>query len=209
MTERVEQAEQAKQSAPAPPLLLCVLVPCVLWASMWLMMASHESGHVIGTLVTGGGIDHLELSPLTFSQTHTSPNPKPLLVVWAGPIVGVLDPLLAWLLVTWLKRRDPSEWRGIEAVFTFLAGFCLLANGAYLGLGWIDRVGDTGEMMRLGTPISVMIGVGLACMVGGLALWHRLGPWLGLKGLSRIDAQRLLIASLVVLAVGFVVGAVL
>jgi hypothetical protein len=125
-------------------------------------------------------------------------------VVWAGPIVGVIDPLLAWLLVRWLRKREPTQWQGIESAITFLAGFCLLANGAYLGLGWIDRVGDTGVMMRLGTPVWLMVGFGVLCAVGGFALWHQMGPWLGLKQIRQTQTRQLVLTSLILLAIGFI-----
>lgn len=209
----INSVDHANESEPAdskaPPWLLCLMAAMVLWAAWWLMMASHESGHVIATLITGGGIDRVDLSPLGFSQTHSSPNPMPMLVVWAGPIVGVLDPLLAWLLVLWLRQREPDEWQTITPVITFLAGFCLLANGAYIGIGWIDHVGDTGEMLRLGTPVWLMIVFGVFCAAGGLALWHTLGHWTRIKRLTTQNARHLIIASTSVIAIGFVIAAML
>ena len=63
----------------------------------WLgMMAVHEFGHVLGAWLSGGTIAKVVLHPLTISRTDLAHNPHPLLVVWAGPAVGVLLPLLAW-----------------------------------------------------------------------------------------------------------------
>ena len=60
----------------------------------WLaMMDVHELGHVVGAVATGGRVEKVVLDPLTISRTDVLPNPNPLLVVWAGPIVGVLLPL--------------------------------------------------------------------------------------------------------------------
>jgi hypothetical protein len=56
------------------------------------------------------------------------------------------------------------------------AGFCLIANGVYLGVGWIDNAGDAGDLLRRGTPVWVLVGFGLLASGGGLYLWHRLGP---------------------------------
>jgi len=182
-------------------------LPGVLWAAWWLMMASHEAGHVIATLLSGGRIARIDLSPLAFSQTHLSVNPHPLFVVWAGPVMGVVDPVLAWLVAVMLRRRD--DMARFEPAFAFLAGFCLIANGVYLGLGWVDRVGDTGEMMRLGTPVAVMIAFGVVCVGLGLALWHRLGSFFGLKNLSTADAKHLLFASIAVLLFGFLLAGLL
>ena len=164
-------------------------------------MASHELGHILAAWLSGATIERIDLSPIGFSQTHLSDNPHPLLVVWAGPVVGALDALLAWALVDWWDRRDPIAL--LKPAIQFLAGFCLIANGVYIGVGWVDRIGDTGDMLRLGTPVAVMIGFGLACTGTGLALWHMLGPKLWLKQLNTRDAYVLAIASLAIVMVGF------
>src|SRR5207253_7769696 len=63
----------------------------------WLgMQAVHEFGHVLGAWLTGGRVAHVVLHPLTISQTDLSFNPSPLVVVWAGPVLGVSLPLLGW-----------------------------------------------------------------------------------------------------------------
>lgn len=199
-----DDANQADPPSPAALWLRVFAGAWALWAAWWLMMASHEAGHVIAALFTGGAIDRIDLSPLGFSQTHLSSNPYPLVVVWAGPIVGAIDAVSAWLLARWLARRDAGFRE--QPVFTFLAGFCLLANGVYIGLGWVDRVGDTGEMLRLGTPIAVMVAFGVVCAGAGLALWHTLGPRLRLERISHADAWRLVLSSACVVTLGFIVA---
>lgn len=174
------------------------------WAGWYVMMAVHEAGHVLAALLTAGQVEHLQLSPIGLSQTHLSHNPQPLLVVWAGPIFGTLLPSLAWLGLTfWSKQRNPLR---IAGPITFVAGLCLIANGAYLGLGWIDRVGDAGDMMRLGTPIYLMISFGVLSTAAGFAMWHTLGPALGLTRVTMKDARHLATASLIVIAIGFVIA---
>src|SRR5207237_428557 len=100
------------------------------------------------------------------SQTIVWPNPHELLVVWGGPFWGALLPVIACAIVRPTRRRVP-QW------LLFFAGFCLIANGAYIGVGWIRRAGDTGDMLRLGTPLWVMMIFGVGCVAGGLAMWHR------------------------------------
>jgi len=176
------------------------------WAGWYVMMAIHEAGHVLAALLTAGRIEHIQLSPISLSQTHLSHNPQPLWVVWAGPIVGILLPIIAWLGITlWTKWRNPLRSAG---PITFVAGLCLIANGAYLGLGWIDRIGDAGDMLRLGTPVYLMITFGVLSTAGGLAMWHTLGPALGLKQLTPQDARHLAAASLLVIAIGFVIAVI-
>src|SRR5438093_41686 len=67
----------------------------------WLgMQAVHESGHVLGAWLTGGRVERVVLHPLTISRTDLAENPHPLIVVWAGPVVGVLVPLVLWAVAT-------------------------------------------------------------------------------------------------------------
>ncbi len=131
-------------------------------------MAVHELGHVVGAMITGGSVERVVLYPLDISRTDVSPNPHPLVVVWAGPVIGCLIPLFFLAAagqqnVVWLK------------VVQFFAGFCLIANGAYISVGAIDRVGDCGEMLRTGTPLWILFAFGAITIPMGFYLWHRLG----------------------------------
>ena len=90
---------------------------------LWLgMQAIHEFGHVVGAWLTGGSVTQVVLSPLTISRTDLSQNPQPLTVVWMGPVLGVIFPLILLLLGKWMKL--PGVY-----VLRFFAGFCLIANG--------------------------------------------------------------------------------
>src|SRR5437879_2266857 len=102
----------------------------------WLgMQAVHEFGHVLGAWLTGGRVARVVLHPFTISRTDLADNPKPLVVVWAGPVVGVAIPVLLWAAAA--AARRPGAF-----VLRFFAGFCLLANGLYIGVGSFNRVGD-------------------------------------------------------------------
>src|SRR5207248_1331353 len=74
-----------------------VLVASTLLASWLAMQAVHECGHVLGACLTGGRVERVVLWPLTISRTDLASNPRPLIVVWAGPLFGVAVPLLLWL----------------------------------------------------------------------------------------------------------------
>jgi len=140
-----------------------------LAAICWLgMMAVHELGHVIGAVSSGGSVTRVVLHPLTISRTDVAPNPHPGFVVWCGPIVGSLLPLAMALLVP----RKQEMLRTFGGVF---AGFCLIANGAYISLGAFDRIGDCGEMLRTGTPLWVLFAFGTVTIPCGLGLWHLQG----------------------------------
>ncbi len=142
---------------------------------VWLLMqAVHESGHVLGAWLTGGHITTVVLHPLAISRTDASPNPHPLIEVWAGPLVGVLFPVVAW------RISLPGLRGGLVSWLRFFAGFCLIANGCYLGYGVIEPIGDAEELVRLGTPPWTLGLFALLTVSLGLSLWHGLGAEFGL-----------------------------
>lgn len=135
----------------------------------WLgMMATHELGHVVGAMISGGKIERVVVHPLTISRTDVSPNPTPLMVVWMGPIVGCMLPLMLGAFV-------PKQLVAFRNVAMFFAGFCLLANGAYIAIGSVDRVGDCGEMLKHGSPQWILVAFGVLAISAGMFVWHRLG----------------------------------
>ena len=150
----------------------------------WLaFMLLHELGHIAAAVVSGGSVRQVVLYPLTFSRTDVEPNPHPLLVVWAGPIVGTLLPLLIW----WGFRRFqvPGDY-----LARFLAGFCLVANGAYIAIGSFDRVGDAGDMLKHGSLPWQLWLFGLVTIPLGFLAWHGQGPKFGVgQTAGRVDAR--------------------
>ncbi len=139
----------------------------------WLgMQAVHESGHVVGGGLTGGRAARVVLNPLTISRTDLAENPHPLAVVWAGPIIGAVVPLLLW------RAAATARWSG-AFLLRFFAGFCLIANGLYIGVGSFGRVGDCGEMLRHGSPIWTLWLFGLIAAPLGFWLWHGQGRYFG------------------------------
>lgn len=146
------------------------------------MQAVHELGHVCGAWLSGGRVARVVLHPLTISRTDLAHNPNPLIVAWAGPIGGTLFPLMLWL--TAFVVRMPGDF-----VPRFFAGFCLLANGLYIGLGSFDRIGDCEEMLRHGSERWHLWIFGVVATPAGLWLWHGQGPHFGL-GLTKGRVNR-------------------
>ncbi|HEX4142365.1 MAG TPA: hypothetical protein VHY91_02350 [Pirellulales bacterium] len=143
------------------------------YASWLLMMAVHESGHVLNAWLSGGHVARVRFGLFELSETELSKNPHPQFVDWGGPVWGCLIPLAILALARgW--RRVPKRYS------CFFAGLCLIANGAYIGIGWVDGAGDAGTLLREGVPRWLMVLVGLLTLAAGLYLWHRLGPRLGL-----------------------------
>jgi hypothetical protein len=175
---------------------------CVL-GSWLLMQAVHESGHVLGASLTGGRVGRVVLYPLTISRTDLIDNPSPLIVVWAGPIMGVVVPMLICLIATSARLRNAFVAR-------FFAGFCLVANGLYIGVGSFGHVGDCGDMLRHGSPTWQLWLFGIVTVPVGLWLWHGQGSNFGLgqaRGhVSRTAAYGSLAASVALLLAGFIFG---
>jgi hypothetical protein len=143
------------------------LVAVGLISSWFGMQAVHELGHVTVAWLTGGVVERVVLHPLTISRTDVSPNPRPLAVAWAGPIVGSILPLTVAAML-----RNKS--RASRTCAEFFAGFCLIANGAYIGVGSLDGVGDAGDMLRHGSPPWLLVTFGIVSAAAGLWVWHRL-----------------------------------
>jgi hypothetical protein len=158
---------------------------------------------VLAAVATGGAVQRVVLHPLAISRTDVSPNPAPLAVVWAGPLCGVMLPLSAAGAVAAMR------WR-IAYLFTFFAGFCLVANGAYLGVGAFEPVGDADDMLRLGSPRWLLIAFGLATAPAGLYLMHRASVRMGFgpdaEPVKPADAWGVLIAAAAAIAAVLVWG---
>ena len=145
-----------------------IFIVSLLALSWFGMMAVHELGHIAGAMATGGTVERVVLHPLTISRTDVSPNPNPTLVVWFGPILGCVIPALIWCFV-------PPTFSIARKIALFFAGFCLLANGAYIAIGSFERVGDCGVMLQHGSPLWTLLLFGAITIPAGFFLWHRLG----------------------------------
>jgi hypothetical protein len=177
-----------------------LLLTATLLASWLGMQQIHELGHVLGAWLTGGQVERVVLHPLSFSRTDLALNPQPLVVAWAGPVFGVALPFIAWLVAA--KVRMPGAF-----VLRFFAGFCLLANGAYLGIGSFDRIGDCGDLLRHGARMWQLWLFGAVTAPAGLWLWHGLGASFGIgpsaKEVSRGVTVAVCVACLLLLAIAF------
>ena len=170
----------------------------------WLgMQVVHESGHVACAWAGGETVSRVVLHPLALSRTDATHDRHPLLVIWVGPILGSLLPLGALGLSKLARAR-------VVYLFRFFAGFCLIANGAYLGVGGFSGVGDAGDLLRRGAPPWTLVAFGLVCMPLGLSLWNGLGPHFGLgpsKGeVARRASLGMLVLFLILVSVEMLVG---
>lgn len=161
----------------------------------WLMMmVVHEAGHVLAAWSTGATVERVVLHPLAISRTDLGDNPHPLLVSWAGAVVGCLLPVLIWLCV-W------SQGLALAPFARFFAGFCLVANGVYLGMGAWTGDGDAGDLIRFGAPFWSLVAFGFAAATSGLWCWHGLGATfaVGQNARAQITWRSVMLAASVLL----------
>lgn len=167
------------------------------------MQIVHEVGHVLAAWASGGMVERVVLHPLRISRTDLSLNPAPLLVAWAGPLVGSIVPSAAWGLARWRAAR-------FTYLLRFFAGFCLVANGAYLGAGVFRPVGDAGDILRLGGARWTLVLFGGVAVAVGFRVWHGLGPAFGLgDGLGQVSRRHslaMLLVFLLLVAVELIAG---
>jgi hypothetical protein len=149
-------------------LVRALILATALYASWLAMMAVHELGHVLHAWISGGVVRAVHVPLAGFSITEFDCNPHPHFVAWGGPIWGTLLPLAVWGVFRALRLQ-------FLRAAQFFAGFCLIANGLYLGVGWTTRAGDAGDLVRHGTPVCGLVAFGMIATGAGLGLWHGLG----------------------------------
>jgi hypothetical protein len=180
-----------------------LLLAGILWLSWLLMMLVHEGGHVIGALCTGGVVRRVVWHPAVLSRTEVWPNPHPLVEVWAGPVIGCALPLAVAGLASLIRLR-------LAYLVWVVAGFCLVANGAYIGVGALDPVGDARELVAHGAPRWMLGAFGVVAAGAGIWIWHRVSARLGFgrspSAISARDAYAVFVVAALVTAIGFLVG---
>ena len=175
-----------------PQVLLIITFIGFSWLAMQVV---HEAGHVLAARLTGAEVTKVALHPLIVSRTDVAENPHPLAVVWAGPLFGSLFPLLLFVLAA--VFRMPGVY-----LLRFFAGFCLIANGVYIGIGhFLAEGADPEVMMENGSPRWLLVLFGAVAFPAGLYLWHRQGPHFGLGGAQgKVDTRAAFISVALFLA---------
>ncbi|TWU51541.1 hypothetical protein [Rubripirellula reticaptiva] len=125
------------------------------------MTTTHECGHMIGGMTCGATLTDFDLAPWRMPYSLHSPDPNPLVTLWAGPIFGIAVP-------TFLAAIIRKRWAW------FIADFCLIANGGYLALASLsgDRFLDTPRLLDAGAhPATIVIYCMLTIGIG--YIWFR------------------------------------
>ncbi len=171
-----------------------LLISSVLALSWLLMQAVHELGHIATAWATNGTVTNVILHPLALSRTDVDPNPQPLAVAWGGPVVGIGIPLVLWAIAA-------SARSSVAFLLRFFAGFCLVANGLYLGVGSFSSVGDAGDILRHRGSQWTLILFGVATVPLGFALWNGQASSFGIAGSAHPVSKRLAWGCAIVLAI--------
>lgn len=159
-------------------------ISLLLAASWYAMMLVHELGHVIAAWSTGSRVEAVRVPWLGFSQTIVPTTDWPRVVAAGGPALGSALPMLAWLIM----RSVPRIRRGTAcAIARFFAGFCLLANGAYIGSAVLLPVGDSEDLVRMGVPAWMLALIGWSAAAAGVAIWNGTAKNFGTS--TRIDEE--------------------
>ncbi|MGB8983563.1 MAG: M50 family metallopeptidase [Anaerolineales bacterium] len=126
-----------------------------------LATAVHELGHAIVIWATGGTVARIVLHPFTWSYTYYSPSPGyPILTSWAGIL---FESLLALLLAALVWRWRQRSWALLCLVIAIMA---LAKGGLYASIdALLQTGGDSTDLIWLGVPRALVIGVG-AVLVG-------------------------------------------
>jgi hypothetical protein len=172
-----------------------ILIVTFLAFSWLAMQGVHEFGHVVGAWLTNAEIIKVVLHPWIISRTDIGHNPHPLVVVWAGSVLGSVLPLLAFLIAK--VCRAPGVY-----LFRFFAGFCLIANGVYIAFGPVNGAGDPGVMMQHGSARWVTILFGILTAPLGLYFWHRQGKYFGLgEAKGKVNRHAAIISAMMFVAI--------
>ena len=128
------------------------------------MLAVHELGHILAAWCSGATV--LQVIWLPISWTNVSDVKYPLFVYGAGAVVGTALPVILWLIAHCLRWKTAY-------LFRFFTGFCLVANGVYIGCDFsVTGPSDAGLLIEYGANRWVLVLFGVLCVSGGLFLWH-------------------------------------
>ena len=124
----------------------------------------HELGHYVSAKIGGGTGVEIVWRHYVFSETIRTGSRWPLLDAWMGPVIGIIIPLV---MAFTLRKTKLAEW------VVWFASIACIANGLYIGIGWMDVGGDPSDMIAQGCPLIVLIGFGLGSFSTGLILLMR------------------------------------
>ncbi len=132
----------------------------------------HESGHALNAVLTGGSLNKITMSPLSWCYASTSGGNK-IFVTWGGFLWQTIVPT-ALLILLWRFKSRLS----LFALFLVLVSFAV--SGIYMITGALAGIGDGGNLVRYGIPPFILLTVGSILLLCCLPLSLLMGVLLGL-----------------------------
>ena len=162
-----------KVNAFGAALRTFLLFFCLLLSMNFWFLLFHEGGHALADFSEGNVIKVLYAHPFTFAG-FARPNFRDnVLNHAAGPVMGVLVPLLIFILL-W-KHRSVALLP-LVMVFPWAA---ICTGGSVSNIAW---TGDYHQIIRLtGLPEAAIVIPGLVMLVIGIFIFLSLFPLLGLS----------------------------
>jgi hypothetical protein len=166
------KADKDTRKARTTAILSILLFFCVLFSLRFWLLLFHEGGHAMADLIQGNVTRLLYAHPFTFAGYSRPFFLDKVLNHVAGPVMGVLVPLLIFILL-W-KRRSVALLP-LVMVFPWAA----METGA--DVIQIAQMGDYHNIIRLtGLPEAVIVIPCLVLFVIGFFFFLSLMPLLGL-----------------------------
>ena len=122
--------------------------------------------------------------PVTLSRTEVEFNKAPRFVAWGGFIWGIAVPL--GVLAAF--RAFGSRYFFLPQ---FFAGFCLVANGAYMTAGAVWQIGDSADLLKHGESKALLVVLGTLLTAAGFWAWNGLGRYFAIGRHAERVAPRL------------------
>jgi len=132
----------------------------------------HELGHAAAAMATGGEVDRIEVSPVSWSYAHFVSDPEPRATSWGGFLAAATIGPLVFFIVWGVKSRF-SLW----GLMLAMAG--LVGSGVYMLVGAIIGIGDSASLMARGISPGILIIIGIGLICAGLPFLLLLGSLLG------------------------------
>lgn len=167
------KAGEAAHTAPPSAIRSILLFFCVLFSLRFWLLLTHEGGHALADLIQGNVTRVLYVHPFYFSGYTRPFFLDRVLNHAAGPVVGILVPLVIFVLL-W-KRRS-------VALLPLVMVFPWVAMETGVNLIQIAQTGDYHNILRLtGLPAAVIIIPCLLLLALGIFFFLSLLPLLGLS----------------------------
>jgi hypothetical protein len=164
---------KAERKAHTPVILSILLFFCLLFSLRFWFLLFHEGGHALADLIEGNLPKLLYAHPFNFSGYVRPMFVDRVLNHAAGPVIGVLVPLLIFML---LWKRRAVAFLPLLMVFPW-AAMETGANAIQIG-----QTGDYHNIIRLsGLPETVIIIPCLVLFISGIFFFMLLMPLLGLS----------------------------